>query len=90
MLRRSLQTPDPDEPYLTKGHDVIDMIDQAIKEDDHGELRDMAMEIGIDWGKEDDAGRVRLAIFGCEILLLLWPRHQLIDKGFLDREIELL
>ncbi|KAM5523942.1 hypothetical protein FOXYSP1_14285 [Fusarium oxysporum f. sp. phaseoli] len=27
MLRRSLQTPDPDEPYLTEGHDVIDIID---------------------------------------------------------------
>ncbi|EXL65761.1 hypothetical protein FOPG_18032, partial [Fusarium oxysporum f. sp. conglutinans race 2 54008] len=24
------------------------------------------------------------------ILLLLWPYHQLIDKGFLNREIELL
>ncbi|QKD46419.2 uncharacterized protein FOBCDRAFT_209865 [Fusarium oxysporum Fo47] len=90
MLRRSLQIPDPDEPYLTKGHDVIDMIDQAIKEDDYGELRDMAMEIGIDWGKEDNAGRIRLAIFGCEILLLLWPCYQLINKGFLNREIELL
>ncbi|QKD52155.2 uncharacterized protein FOBCDRAFT_219553 [Fusarium oxysporum Fo47] len=55
-VRRSLQTPDPNEPYLTEGHDVIDMIDQAIKKDDHGKLRDMAMEIGIDWGKEDDAG----------------------------------
>ncbi|KAJ0146217.1 Arylacetamide deacetylase [Fusarium oxysporum f. sp. albedinis] len=48
----------------------------------------MAMEIGIDWGKEDDAGRVRLAIFGCEILLLTWRHHKLIDRGFLSLEIE--
>ncbi|QKD47989.1 uncharacterized protein FOBCDRAFT_212876 [Fusarium oxysporum Fo47] len=89
-VRRSLQAPDPDGCYLTKGHNVTCKIEQAIKKDDHGELRDMAMEIGIDWGKEDNAGRVRLAIFGCEILLLLWPHHQLIDKGFLNREIELL
>ncbi|EMT72371.1 Vegetative incompatibility protein HET-E-1 [Fusarium odoratissimum] len=44
MLRRSLQTPDPDEPYLTEGHDVIDMIDmidQAIKEDGHDLERDI-------------------------------------------------
>ncbi|KAI3575095.1 hypothetical protein IWW34DRAFT_793301 [Fusarium oxysporum f. sp. albedinis] len=87
-VRRSLQTPDPDEPYLTKGHDVTRKIEQAIKKDDHGELRDMAMEIGIDWGKEDDAGRVRLAIFGCEILLLTWRHHKLIDRGFLSLEIE--
>ncbi|KAG7404012.1 hypothetical protein Forpe1208_v015877 [Fusarium oxysporum f. sp. rapae] len=57
-VRRSLQTPDPDEPYLTEGHDVIDMIDQAIKEDDHDELRDMAMEIGKAWLARDDASRV--------------------------------
>ncbi|WJG37063.1 uncharacterized protein FOBCDRAFT_233072 [Fusarium oxysporum Fo47] len=75
MLRRSLQAPDPDGCYLTKGHNVTCKIEQAIKKDDHGELRDMAMEIGIDWGKEDDAGR---------------PRYQLIDKDFLNREIELL
>ncbi|EXK33470.1 hypothetical protein FOXG_18385 [Fusarium oxysporum f. sp. lycopersici 4287] len=86
MLRRSLHTPDPDEPYLTKGHDVTRKIEQAIKTDNHGELRDMAMEIGIDWGKEDDAGRVRLAIFGCEILLLTWCHHKLIDRGFLNLE----
>jgi hypothetical protein len=47
-VRRSLQAPDPDEPYLTKGHDVTRKIEQAIKKDDHGELRDMAIEIGID------------------------------------------
>jgi hypothetical protein len=49
-VRRSLRTPDPNEPYLTEGHDVIDMIDQSIKKDDHGKLRDMAMEIGIEIG----------------------------------------
>ncbi|EXK79169.1 hypothetical protein FOQG_16188 [Fusarium oxysporum f. sp. raphani 54005] len=31
----------------------------------------MAMEIGIDWGKEDNAGRVRLAIFEAS---LIWRR----------------
>ncbi|EXL93756.1 hypothetical protein NOF04DRAFT_13461 [Fusarium oxysporum II5] len=67
-VRRSLQPPDPNKPYLTKGHDMTCKIKQAIKKDDHGELRDIAMEIGIDWGKEDNAGRVRSAIFGCEIL----------------------
>ncbi|KAM5510109.1 hypothetical protein FOXYSP1_10209 [Fusarium oxysporum f. sp. phaseoli] len=48
MLRRSLQAPDPDGCYLTKGHNVTRKIEQAIKKDDHGELRDMAIEIGID------------------------------------------
>ncbi|SCO84398.1 uncharacterized protein FRV6_08525 [Fusarium oxysporum] len=55
-VRQSLQTPDPDEPYLTKGHDITRKIEQAIKKDDHGELRDMAIEIRINWGKEDNAG----------------------------------
>ncbi|RYC79817.1 hypothetical protein BFJ63_vAg17300 [Fusarium oxysporum f. sp. narcissi] len=48
MLRRSLQTPDPDEPYLTKGHDVIDMIEEALARDKKGKgdiLRMKAMEI---------------------------------------------
>ncbi|EXL65324.1 hypothetical protein FOPG_18442 [Fusarium oxysporum f. sp. conglutinans race 2 54008] len=44
-VRRSLQTPDPDEPYLTKGHDVTRKIEQAIKKDDHGELRFLNLEI---------------------------------------------
>ncbi|KAK8140672.1 hypothetical protein G3M48_002788 [Beauveria asiatica] len=36
MLRRSLQTPDPDKPYLTEGHDVIDMIEEALARDKKG------------------------------------------------------
>ncbi|KAJ0149879.1 Uncharacterized protein HZ326_7555 [Fusarium oxysporum f. sp. albedinis] len=85
ILRRSLQTPDPDEPYLTKGHDVIDMIDQAIKEDGYDRLRDMAMEIGKAWLHKDDASRVRLAAFGCEILLLI---EKLNRGGLYDEWLE--
>ena len=59
-VRRSLQTPDPDEPYLTEGHDVIDMIDQAMKEDGYDKLRDMAIEIGKAWLHKDDASSVRI------------------------------
>jgi hypothetical protein len=47
-VRRSLQAPDPDEPYLTKGHDITYKIEQAIKKDNHGELRNIAIKIGID------------------------------------------
>ncbi|SCO91260.1 uncharacterized protein FRV6_15388 [Fusarium oxysporum] len=92
-VRRSLQTPDPDEPYLTEGHDVIDMIDQAIKEDGHDKLRDMAMEIGKAWLHKDDASCVRLAAFGCEILLLVHPLYDTyppIKEAFLNSEIEKL
>ncbi|KAL9566945.1 hypothetical protein ACKAV7_008714 [Fusarium commune] len=90
-VRRSLQTSDPDEPYLTEGHDVIDMIEEALARDKKGKgdiLRMKVMEIGDAWDHKDDASRIRLAVFGCEILLLTWPHHKLIDRGFLDLEIE--
>ncbi|KAM5522645.1 hypothetical protein FOXYSP1_16536 [Fusarium oxysporum f. sp. phaseoli] len=35
-VRRSLQIPNPDEPYLTKGHDVIDIIKEALTQDKKG------------------------------------------------------
>ncbi|TVY65824.1 hypothetical protein Focb16_v009914 [Fusarium oxysporum f. sp. cubense] len=57
-VRRSLQPPERNKAYLTKCHDVIRKTEQVIKKDDHGELRDMAIEIGRDWGKENDAGRL--------------------------------
>ncbi|EXK78169.1 hypothetical protein FOQG_17145 [Fusarium oxysporum f. sp. raphani 54005] len=44
-VRRSLQAPDPDGCYLTKGHNVTRKIEQAIKKDDHGELRFLNREI---------------------------------------------
>jgi len=91
MLRRSLQTPDPDEPYLTKGHDVINRIKEALARDKKGKgdiLRMKAIEIRDAWDHKDDTSRIRLALFGCEILLLTWPYHKLIDRGFLDLEIE--
>ncbi|EXM16912.1 hypothetical protein FOTG_14809 [Fusarium oxysporum f. sp. vasinfectum 25433] len=91
MLRRSLQTPDPDEPYLTKGHNVIDIIKEALARDKKGKgdiLCMKAMEIGDAWDHKDDTSRIRLALFGCEILLLIWPHHKLINRGFLDLEIE--
>ncbi|KAM5522748.1 hypothetical protein FOXYSP1_13091 [Fusarium oxysporum f. sp. phaseoli] len=47
-VRRSLQIPDPDEPYLIKGHDVTYKIKQAIKKDNHGKLYNIAIEIRID------------------------------------------
>jgi hypothetical protein len=67
---------------------VICKIEQVIKKDNHGELRDIAIEIRRDWGKENNTGRVRLALFGCEILLLTWPYHKLINRAFLNLEIE--
>ncbi|SCO77490.1 uncharacterized protein FRV6_01702 [Fusarium oxysporum] len=54
-VRRSLQTPDPDEPYLTEGHDIINIINQAIKEDGHDKLRDMAIEIRKAWLRDPPA-----------------------------------
>ncbi|KAH7260684.1 uncharacterized protein BKA55DRAFT_504566 [Fusarium redolens] len=74
MLRRSLQAPRPDEPYLTEGHDVIPKIEEALgRNKGKGDmLRIMAMDIGEAWFNKDDASRVRMAIFGCEILLLIW------------------
>ncbi|KAM5517511.1 hypothetical protein FOXYSP1_04463 [Fusarium oxysporum f. sp. phaseoli] len=47
-VRRSLQAPNPDGCYLTKGHNMTRKIEQAIKKDNHGELRNMAIEIRID------------------------------------------
>ncbi|KAG5768069.1 hypothetical protein H9Q73_013970, partial [Fusarium xylarioides] len=47
-VRRSLQTPDPDEPYLTEGPNATemkDMIDQAISSGDYYKLYDKAIEI---------------------------------------------
>ncbi|EXL63640.1 hypothetical protein FOPG_20086 [Fusarium oxysporum f. sp. conglutinans race 2 54008] len=35
-IRRSLQTPDPDEPYLIKGHNIIDIIEEALAQDKKG------------------------------------------------------
>ncbi|KAH7147261.1 hypothetical protein DER46DRAFT_486371, partial [Fusarium sp. MPI-SDFR-AT-0072] len=66
-VRRSLQTSDPDEPYLTEGHDVIDMIEEALARDKKGKgdiLRMKVMEIGDAWDHKDDASRIRLAVFG--------------------------
>ncbi|KAH7230455.1 uncharacterized protein BKA55DRAFT_582871 [Fusarium redolens] len=74
-IRRSLQAPRPDEPYLTEGHDVIPKIEEALgRNKGKGDmLRIMAMDIGEAWFNKDDASRVtRMAIFGCEILLLIW------------------
>ncbi|SCO82575.1 uncharacterized protein FRV6_06788 [Fusarium oxysporum] len=91
MLRRSLQTPKPDEPYLTKGHDIIDMIDQAINKDGHDKLRDIAIEIRKAWLHKDDASRIRLAAFGYEILLFVSPLfnpHPPIKAAFLNSELE--
>ncbi|KAH7201208.1 hypothetical protein DER44DRAFT_783636 [Fusarium oxysporum] len=88
MLRRSLQPPKRNKAYLTKCYDVIHKIEQVIKKDDYSELCNMAIKIGRDWGKENDAGRVRLALFGYKILLLTWPHHKLINRGFLNLKIE--
>ncbi|KAJ9418020.1 hypothetical protein QL093DRAFT_2376356 [Fusarium oxysporum] len=90
-VRRSLQTPDPGEPYLTEGHDVINMIDQAIKEDSHDKLRDIAIEIGEAWLHRDNTSCIRLAAFSCKILLLIYPlynSHPLIKAAFLNSELE--
>ncbi|KAF5251526.1 hypothetical protein FOXYS1_14754 [Fusarium oxysporum] len=92
-VRRSLQTPDPDEPYLTEGHDVINMIEEALARDKKGKgdiLRMKAMEIGDAWDRKDDASRVRLAAFGCEILQLVHPLYESdppITEAFLNSEI---
>ncbi|EXM17052.1 hypothetical protein FOTG_14686 [Fusarium oxysporum f. sp. vasinfectum 25433] len=93
MLRRSLQTPNPNEPYLTEGHDVIDIINQAIKEDGYNKLRDIAIEIGKAWLHKDNASRIRLAAFSCEILLLIHPLYNTylpIKEAFLNSKIEKL
>ncbi|KAG5742535.1 hypothetical protein H9Q70_014669, partial [Fusarium xylarioides] len=47
-VRRSLQTPDPDKPYLTEGPNATemkDMINQAISSSNYYKLYDKAIEI---------------------------------------------
>ncbi|KAG5787500.1 hypothetical protein H9Q69_013421 [Fusarium xylarioides] len=92
-IRRSLQTPDPDEPYLIEGPNATemkDMIDQAISSGDHYKLYDEAIEILKAWEHTDDVNRIKRAAFGCEILKVTWPYYKLVDRGFLNAEIKAL
>ncbi|KAM0080806.1 hypothetical protein ACKRZS_007033 [Fusarium odoratissimum] len=95
MLRRSLRPPRPNEPYLTEDHNVIRMIKRAFlsaEQSNCDKLYVMAAEIGVAWMVEDDVGRVRLALFGCEVLRLVRPYLYIpwISEAFLDAEIESL
>ncbi|KAG5786557.1 hypothetical protein H9Q69_014360 [Fusarium xylarioides] len=66
------------------------MINLFINRDDHADLRDMAMEIGLTWQRKDDASRIKRAAFGCEVLKVTWPHYRLIKRGFLNGEIRQL
>ncbi|KAG5799163.1 hypothetical protein H9Q69_001795 [Fusarium xylarioides] len=80
MLRRSLQPAQDNRAYQIRCHqEVIPMINLFINRDDHADLRDIAMEIGLTWQRKDieigltwqrkdDASRVKRAAFGCEVL----------------------
>ncbi|TXC06262.1 hypothetical protein FocTR4_00010655, partial [Fusarium oxysporum f. sp. cubense] len=50
ILRRSLQLPDPNKPYLINGHDMTHKIEQAIKKDNYSKLCNIAIEIRIEIG----------------------------------------
>ncbi|KAG5742833.1 hypothetical protein H9Q70_014448 [Fusarium xylarioides] len=90
-VRRSLQPAQDNRAYQTRCYqEVIPMINLFINRDDHADLRDMAMEIGLTWQRKDDASRVKRAAFGCEVLKVTWPHHRLIKRGFLDSEIRQL
>ncbi|KAG5743367.1 hypothetical protein H9Q70_013922 [Fusarium xylarioides] len=68
-VRRSLQPAQDNRAYQTRCHqEVIPMINLFINRDDHADLRDMAMEIGLTWQRKDDASRIKQAAFGCEVL----------------------
>ncbi|KAF5593716.1 hypothetical protein FPANT_5082 [Fusarium pseudoanthophilum] len=67
-----------------------DMIDEAISSGDHCELYDQAMEILKAWEYTDEVNRITQAAFGCEILMITWHHHELVDRGFLNAEIEAL
>lgn len=63
LLGRSLQKPDPGEPFITEDRDVIPMIRRAPASADQGDryrLRDLTAEIGSRWGIEDDGDRVTI------------------------------
>ncbi|KAH7190879.1 hypothetical protein DER44DRAFT_796126 [Fusarium oxysporum] len=95
VIRRSLRPPGPNEPYLTEDHNVIRMIKRALERAEQGNrdrLHAMAAEIGVAWMVEDDDGRVRLALFGCEVLRLVRPylHNPRISEAFLDAEIQSL
>ncbi|KAG5742409.1 hypothetical protein H9Q72_014616, partial [Fusarium xylarioides] len=75
-VRRSLQTPDPDETYLTEGPNATemnDMIDQAISSSDHYKLYNEAIEILKAWEHTEDVNRIKRAAVGCKILMVTWP-----------------
>ncbi|KAG5747827.1 hypothetical protein H9Q72_014493, partial [Fusarium xylarioides] len=73
-IRRSLQTPDPDEPYLTEGPNATEMkdiIDQAISSGDHYKLYNKAIEILKAKEHTDDINRIKRAAFSCKILKVI-------------------
>ncbi|KAH7268953.1 uncharacterized protein BKA55DRAFT_160 [Fusarium redolens] len=72
-VRRSLQAPRPNKPYLTEGHDVIPKIEEALgRNKGKGDmLHIMAIDIRKAWFNKDNASRIRIAIFSYEILLLI-------------------
>jgi hypothetical protein len=55
-IRRSLQVPRPDEPYLTEGHDMIPKIEEALRRNKgKGDiLRIIAIDIGEAWFSKDN------------------------------------
>ncbi|KAH7207891.1 uncharacterized protein BKA55DRAFT_681677 [Fusarium redolens] len=75
-IRRSLQAPRPDKPYLTEGHNVILKIEEALRR--NKDIREA-------WFNKDNASCIRIAIFSCKILLLIWSiyKNPLINKDFL-------
>jgi hypothetical protein len=72
-VRRSLQAPRPDEPYLTEGHNVIPKIEEALRRNKgKGDmLHIIAIDIGEAWFNKDNASCIRIAIFSYKILLLI-------------------
>ncbi|KAG5747615.1 hypothetical protein H9Q72_014494 [Fusarium xylarioides] len=92
-VRRSLQTPDPDEPYLIEGPNATemkDMINQAISSGNYYKLYNEAIEILKAWEHTDDVNRIKQAAFSCKILKVTWPYYKLVNRGFLNAKIKAL
>ncbi|KAH7227212.1 uncharacterized protein BKA55DRAFT_527173, partial [Fusarium redolens] len=70
---RSLQAPRPNKPYLTKGHNIIPKIKEALRQN-KGKgniLYIIAIDIKEAWFNKDNTSRIKIVIFSYKIFLLI-------------------
>jgi hypothetical protein len=72
-IRRSLQAPRPDKPYLTKGHNIIPKIKEALRRNKGKSniLYIIAIDIREAWFNKDNTSCIKIVIFSYKILLLI-------------------